>query len=100
MKVDPDMLRSFAESVSEVSRSLASVDVSSPFADAQGALPGTAFDDVCTAGLGATAVGLRNVCRMLGEIARIARIARGNAADYDVSEADFTGARHTMDAPA
>ncbi|MFD1811812.1 hypothetical protein [Rhodococcus gannanensis] len=97
MKVDPDKLRSFADSVSGVSRSLASVDVSSPFAEAQGALPGTTFGDACTAGFDAGALGLRNVCRRLSEVARI---ARGNADGYDVTEATFTGALHAMDVPA
>ncbi|AQA21035.1 hypothetical protein BTZ20_4118 [Rhodococcus sp. MTM3W5.2] len=97
LKVDPAMLRRFGDAVSGVSESIAGLDVSSPFADSQQALPGTQFSVVCADGFEATTAALRNVCSRL---VTISNIAHGTANDYEVAEADFTAKLHVMDVPS
>lgn len=97
LRVDPAALRRFGDAVSGVAGSIGGLDLSSPFADAQVALPGTAFSAVCVGGYDAAAAALRNVCLRLVEISEI---AHGTAGDYDVTEADFTRMLDAMDVPS
>lgn len=97
MKVDPGALRKFAETASSAGDSLANVDVSSPFADSQGAMPGTEFAAVGTEGYEVVAGVLKNICIRLSSISDI---ARGSANNYEVSESDFTSMLDAMDVPS
>ncbi|WP_157109571.1 hypothetical protein [Rhodococcus sp. WMMA185] len=97
MNVDVEMLRGFADAVSGVSESIAGIDVSSPFADSEVALPGTEFAKVCVAGVQETSAALRNLHLRLTEVSEI---AKGTAGKYEVSETDFTGMLRAMDVPS
>ncbi|WP_072688856.1 hypothetical protein [Rhodococcus marinonascens] len=97
MNVDVEMLRKFADAVAGVSESIAGIDVSTPFADSEVALPGTEFAQVCVAGVQETGAALTNLYHRLTEVSEI---AQGTAGKYEVSEADFTGMLDAMDVPA
>ena len=97
MQVDPDALRRFAEFASSTSGALARVDVSSPFVDSQGAVPGTAFSKLGADGYVIVADVLRNLCSRLSAMSQI---ARGSADNYDVAESDFSSSLAAMDVPS
>lgn len=94
MLVDPDMLEEFAGSVTFVAQEISDMDVSTPFAESQDALPGTEMFDVCADAHDAGALALQNLCKRVVEVAEI---ATGSAKKYWVAEDDFVGMLHAMD---
>ncbi|NLU82723.1 hypothetical protein [Rhodococcus sp. HNM0569] len=94
MQVDIHALQSFAQSTSRVASDIGNHDVSSPFADSDGSLPGTGFDGVNRRALDAAMAGYRNVALRLGEVARL---AGGANTHYVVAETDFVKQLGAMD---
>lgn len=97
LMVDPEMLRRFGDAMKGVAESISGLDLSTPFADSETALPGTEFSKVCVDGLEATGAALRNVCLRLMEVEEV---ARGVAGKYEVTEDVFETMLHTMDVPS
>lgn len=87
LTVDPEMLRQFSSAASRTSESLRGLDVSTPFAECQEALPGTEIASVAVRGCDATATAIKNVCLRLGAISKI---SAGTANTYEVAETDFS----------
>lgn len=81
------MLRQFGSAASRTSESLAGLDVSTPFADCQEALPGTELPAVAVRGCDAAATAIKNVCLRLGAISQI---SMGTANNYEVAETVFS----------
>ncbi|PXX66825.1 excreted virulence factor EspC (type VII ESX diderm) [Nocardia tenerifensis] len=86
MKVDPTELRALAASMDKISGEIGALKVSTKTDALSAALPGSSVTEACkTAGAGIEAGWLR----MAQRCKAIANIAKGGAADYEVSDQDF-----------
>ncbi|EOM75841.1 hypothetical protein DW322_13260 [Rhodococcus rhodnii] len=96
MQADTEMLRAFARSMDDSAQRIATHDVSSPFADAEGAARGTSIPEVNRRALDTAMKGFENLALRLAEIGRL---AKGAGENYDVSEHDFRAQLSAMDVP-
>ncbi len=84
MKVDTAHLRAFASAMDDVGAAIDALDAIGPGT----AMPGSAAALACDQ---ATEFVEGAYLRVADRVRQMATIARGNADDYDVTEADFTG---------
>lgn len=94
LKVDTEILRMFADYLENASVALASLNVLGPFAEVEGALPGTGFQETVAAASGATATAVLGAS---GRMTAVAGVASGVAGTYDTTEDDFVAKLKSMD---
>ncbi|MFE9582480.1 type VII secretion target [Nocardia sp. NPDC006044] len=86
MKVDPTELRALAASMDKISGEIAALKVSTTVNALSAALPGSTVTDACTTAGATIEAGW---LRMAQRGKAISNIAKGGAANYEVTDTDF-----------